>query len=67
MNKEVKLKVELEKLQDAFAAIATLWAEETEMCDKHLEPDYPFTASFDELSSDVSAWVDGVNITKENG
>lgn len=60
MNKQERLKTELKKLKEAFAAITTLWHEETEMCDKLLEPDYPFAMSFDELSSEVNNWVEGI-------
>ena len=58
MNKQVQLRKELKKLQEAFVEITKLWHEETEICDKVLEPDYPFNSSFDELSSEVNEWVE---------
>ena len=60
-----KLNYELQKLDEAMRAITTIWHEETELCDVVLCNVYPFKASFDELSSDVSVWVsDGIEEIK---
>ena len=60
-----KLSYELQKLDEAMRAITTIWNEETELCDVVLCNGYPFKASFDELTSDVSVWVsDGIEEIK---
>lgn len=59
-EKAVKLIIELRMLKKSFDAITKMWYEDAEFCDKFLETDYPFTQSFDELSSDVSNWVENI-------